>query len=83
MQGPITSSALDQHATRFRSLGLILVSSMKALILKKIASHYGSPWTAKDEDYVVLNDGQVIGRITLHPRAFLAARGSGRSQHAA
>jgi hypothetical protein len=32
---------------------------MNPLILKKIASHYGSPWTAKDDDYVVLDAGQV------------------------
>ena len=41
---------------------------MQSLILKKTGSHYGSPdWG--DEDYVVLNDGQVVGRIMLHPQA--------------
>jgi hypothetical protein len=42
---------------------------MNPLILKKIASHYGSPWTAKDDDYVVLDAGQVIGRIMLNQHA--------------
>ena len=42
---------------------------MNPLILKKIASHYGSPWTAKDDDYVVLDAGKVIGRIMLNQHA--------------
>jgi hypothetical protein len=41
----------------------------KPLILKKTASHYGSPWTDEDKDYVVLDAGQIIGRIMLHPQA--------------
>ena len=42
---------------------------MQTLILKKIANHFGSPWTAEDKDYVVLDAGQIIGRIMLHPQA--------------
>jgi hypothetical protein len=40
---------------------------MKTLILKKTGSHYGQPWS--DNDYVVLDAGQVVGRIMLHPQA--------------
>jgi hypothetical protein len=40
---------------------------MKTLTLKKTASHYGGDWS--DNDYLVLNDGQVVGRILLHPQA--------------
>lgn len=40
---------------------------MYSLILKKTAAHYGGDWS--DDDYVVLRDGQVIGRIMLHPQA--------------
>ena len=42
--------------------------TMNSLILKTTASHYGgTDWG--DNDFVVLNDGQVIGRIMLHPQA--------------
>jgi hypothetical protein len=41
----------------------------KPLILKKTASHCGNPWTDDDKDYVVLDAGQIIGRIMLHPQA--------------
>ena len=40
----------------------------ETLFLEKIASHRGSPWTAEDKDYVVLDDGRDIGRIMLHPQ---------------
>ena len=40
---------------------------MKTLILKKTGAHYRQPWS--DNDYVVLNAGQVVGRIMLHPQA--------------
>jgi hypothetical protein len=34
---------------------------------QKTASHYGGDWS--DDDYVVLDNDQVIGRIMLHPQA--------------
>ena len=37
---------------------------MSSLILKTTSAHYGGNWS--DDDYVVLCDGQVIGRILLH-----------------
>ena len=40
---------------------------MVSLILKKTGMHYARP--SSDSDYVVLYDGQVVGRIMLHPRA--------------
>jgi hypothetical protein len=41
---------------------------MKTLILKKTRAHYGeSHWS--DNDYVVLDAGQIIGRIFRHPQA--------------
>lgn len=40
---------------------------MKTLILKKTGAHYHQPWS--DNDYVVLDAGQVVGRIMLHPQA--------------
>jgi hypothetical protein len=41
---------------------------MKTLILKKTASHYGEAhWP--ENDFVVLNGDQVIGRIMRHPQA--------------
>jgi hypothetical protein len=43
------------------------VPLMKPLILKKTASHYGGDWS--DDDYVVLDNDKVIGRIMLHPQA--------------
>jgi hypothetical protein len=39
----------------------------RTLILKKTASHYGEPWT--EDDCVVLDADQIIGRIMLHPQA--------------
>jgi hypothetical protein len=36
------------------------------LILKTTRSQYGSPFD--NDDYVVLHDGHVIGRIMLHPQ---------------
>ncbi|MFZ0064858.1 MAG: hypothetical protein WAK90_01690 [Pseudolabrys sp.] len=36
------------------------------LILKTTRSQYGSPFD--NDDYVVLRDGHVIGRIMLHPQ---------------
>ena len=39
----------------------------RTLILKKTGKHYGQPWS--DNDFVVLNAGQVIGRIFRHPQA--------------
>jgi hypothetical protein len=38
-------------------------------ILKPTSRHYGSPWTDADADYVVLNGGDLAGRIMLHPQA--------------
>ena len=43
---------------------------MSSLILKKTATHYPhGPWTAEKEDYLVLVDGRVIGRIFQQPQA--------------
>ena len=43
---------------------------MNSLVLKKSAAHYpDGPWKADDDDYVVLNSGQVIGRIFMSPQA--------------
>jgi hypothetical protein len=43
-------------------------SVLTTLILKATASHYGSPdWG--DNDYVVLDGSEVVGRIMLHPQA--------------
>jgi hypothetical protein len=39
----------------------------RTLILKKTGSHYGQPWG--DNDYVVLDSGQVVGRIMFRPQA--------------
>jgi len=39
---------------------------MNSLILKPTGSHYGGDWS--DTDFVVLRDGEVIGRIMLHPQ---------------
>jgi hypothetical protein len=38
-----------------------------AFVLKPTSKHYHMPWS--DDDYVVLNDGQVVGRIMTHPQA--------------
>ncbi len=38
---------------------------MKLLMLKKTAAHYGGDWS--DHDHVVLENGNVVGRIMLHP----------------
>ena len=38
---------------------------MSSLNLKTTSAQYGGNWS--DDDYVVLCDGQVIGRILLHP----------------
>jgi hypothetical protein len=43
------------------------------LILKKTGSHYGLPWD--DNDYVVLDAGQIIGRVLW---THAAPQGSGR-----
>jgi hypothetical protein len=40
---------------------------MKTLTLKPTASHYGGEWAA--DDYVVLRDSEVIGRIIKRPLA--------------
>ncbi len=40
---------------------------MPYLILKKTGSHYGGTWS--DNDFVVLDADQVVGRIVLHPQA--------------
>jgi len=40
---------------------------MSSLILKTTSAHYGGDWS--DDDYVVLGDGEVIGRIMLRPMA--------------
>ena len=40
---------------------------MQTLILKTTRSQYGSPFD--NDDYVVLHDDHVIGRIMLHPQA--------------
>ena len=46
------------------------VSDVVTLILKKTAAHYPhGPWTADKEDYLVLVDGRVIGRIFQQPQA--------------
>ena len=43
---------------------------MSSLILKKATAHYPhGPWTAEKEDYLVLVDGRVIGRIFQQPQA--------------
>jgi hypothetical protein len=39
----------------------------RTLILKTTGSHYGQSWP--DNDYVVLDSGQVVGRISFHPQA--------------
>ena len=41
---------------------------MNSLILKTTRSQYGKPFNDAD-DYVVLNDGRVIGRIFQQPQA--------------
>jgi len=38
------------------------------LILKTMRSQYGSPIDSAENDYVVLHDCQVIGRVMLHPQ---------------
>jgi hypothetical protein len=40
---------------------------MNSLIRKRTGAHYVSPDWGED-DYVVLVDGQVVGRIMLHPQ---------------
>jgi len=40
---------------------------MMQLVLKPADSHYGSAWG--ENDYVVLRDGEVVGRIMAHPQA--------------
>jgi len=45
---------------------------MSSLVLKTTSAYYGGNWS--DDDYVVLRDGEVIGRILLHPMAPLGAR---------
>jgi hypothetical protein len=40
---------------------------MKTLILKKAGSQYGGEWA--ENDFVVLDADEVIGRIMLHPQA--------------
>jgi hypothetical protein len=43
---------------------------MNSLVLKKSVAHYPyGPWTADKEDYLVLVDGRVIGRIFQQPQA--------------
>ena len=39
------------------------------LILKTISSHYGGSPFIRDDDYVVLIDRKVVGRIMLQPHA--------------
>jgi hypothetical protein len=39
------------------------------LILKTTRSQYGSPFDDSKNDYVILSDGHVIGRIMLQPQA--------------
>ena len=39
---------------------------MKRLTVKKTAAHYGGAWS--DDDHVVLDGGNVVGRIILHAR---------------
>ena len=41
---------------------------MNSLVLKTTRSQYGKPFNDAD-DYVVLNDGRVIGRIFHQPQA--------------
>ena len=41
---------------------------MNSLVLKTTRSQYGSPFDAEN-DYVVLRDGRVIGRIFQQPQA--------------
>ncbi|MGA9036454.1 MAG: hypothetical protein WB505_12670 [Pseudolabrys sp.] len=45
-----------------------VVANQVTLILKTTRSQYGSPFNDSN-DYVVLNDGHVIGRIMLQPQA--------------
>ena len=45
---------------------------MNSLVLKPTGSHYDREWSG--DDYVVLSDGEVIGRILLHPIAPPGAR---------
>ena len=40
---------------------------MNSLILKPTGSHYGREWSGSD--FVVLDAGEVVGRIILHPQA--------------
>ena len=40
---------------------------MNSLVLKPTGSHYGREWSG--DDFVVLRDGEAIGRILLHPQA--------------
>ena len=40
---------------------------MNSLILKPTGSHYGREWSG--DDFVVLLDREVVGRIMLHPQA--------------
>ena len=39
---------------------------MNSLILKPTGSHYGREWSG--DDFVVLLDREVVGRIMLHPQ---------------
>jgi hypothetical protein len=46
-----------------------MVPQINSLILKTTRSQYGSPFNDAENDYVVLNDGQVIGRVFQQPQA--------------
>jgi hypothetical protein len=53
---------------------------MKLLMLKTTAAHYGGDWS--DHDHVVLENGNVVGRIMLHPQGPKVGPGCGASSRA-
>lgn len=38
------------------------------VILQRAADYFGEPWTDVENDFIVSNNGYVIGRITLYPQ---------------
>ena len=38
------------------------------IILQRAADYFGEPWTDVEDDFIVSNNGYVIGRITLYPQ---------------
>jgi hypothetical protein len=37
------------------------------MTLMRAASYFGEPWSDVEDDFIILNNGYVIGRITLYP----------------